>query len=329
MTHRLLPLAVLGLLVLLMTGAAGAAPAVPVMKAEATINGEVVRIGDLIDNAGPAATVPVFHAPELGARGTIQAHRVLQVAREHGIERVDTRGLGEIMIFRAARTISVSDLEAAVAETAIRHLGLGRLEDVSIRFDREVRALQVEPSAKDAPRIVQFAYDSYARRFEGVVEVPGSLALRRNPVRVSGTLVETVEVVVTARAVGRGETVRDSDVLVERRPRDDVAADTVNSLTAVLGQAARRSLRAGQTLRPADLMKPDLVARNDMVTIVFEVPGITLTARGKALGPGAEGDTVSVLNPQSKRTLQAVVKAPGVVVVNRGTTLADVTSALR
>jgi flagella basal body P-ring formation protein FlgA len=83
-------------------------------------------------------------------------------------------------------------------------------------------------------------------------------------------------------------------------------------------------------LRPADLMKPDLVGRNDMVTIIFEGRGITLTARGKAIDAGAEGETVSVLNPQSKRILHATVQGPGVVVVNRGAALAaDATGSVR
>ena len=37
--------------------------------------------------------------------------------------------------------------------------------------------------------------------------------------------------------------------------------------------------------------------------------------RGKALDSGAEGDIVSVLNIQSKRTIQGVVSGPGHVTV--------------
>ena len=58
-------------------------------------------------------------------------------------------------------------------------------------------------------------------------------------------------------------------------------------------------------------MKPELVQRNETVTLIYEVPGIALTVRGKALEGGAEGDTISVLNEQSKRTVQGVVAAPG------------------
>ncbi len=63
-------------------------------------------------------------------------------------------------------------------------------------------------------------------------------------------------------------------------------------------------------------MKPELVGRNETVTIVYEVPGIVLTMRGKALEPGAQGDLINVLNIQSKRTVQATVTGPGRVTVH-------------
>jgi flagella basal body P-ring formation protein FlgA len=48
------------------------------------------------------------------------------------------------------------------------------------------------------------------------------------------------------------------------------------------------------------------------------MPGIMLTVRGKAMEGGAEGDVISVINEQSKRTLQGVVIAPGRVAVSLG-----------
>ncbi len=310
-------------------GASTVAAPVPALKAETTVQTETVRLGDLLENAGEAAVVPVFHAPDLGTTGTIQTFRIIEAARQNGIAFFETRGLNEITISRASRTVTLADLERAVAETAQRHLGLGRVDDISVRFDRDVRALQIEPDARGAARIAQFFYDSVTHRFEGIVEVPGSLTLRKHPLRVSGTVTETAEVVVLARNVARGEMLRDTDILIERLPRGEIAADAHAKPKQVIGQAARRALRAGSALRPADLMKPDLVARNDSVTIIFEVPGITLTARGKALSAGAEGDTVDVLNPHSKRILQAIVRGPGTVAVGRNAVHADASGVVR
>jgi flagella basal body P-ring formation protein FlgA len=75
-------------------------------------------------------------------------------------------------------------------------------------------------------------------------------------------------------------------------------------------------LRAGQVIRQADVAKPELVGRGETVTIVFQVPGITVSIVGKAVEPGALGDIISVTNVQSKHTIQATVIGPGRVSVN-------------
>jgi hypothetical protein len=38
----------------------------PTIKAAVTVSSDLVRIGDLIDNAGASARVPIFRAPDLG-----------------------------------------------------------------------------------------------------------------------------------------------------------------------------------------------------------------------------------------------------------------------
>ena len=69
----------------------------------------------------------------------------------------------------------------------------------------------------------------------------------------------------------------------------------------------RKQLRAGQALKVADLAKPDLVQRDENVTLIYESTGLYLTIRGKALEGGTEGDVVNVLNLQSQRTVSGVV----------------------
>ena len=54
-------------------------------------------------------------------------------------------------------------------------------------------------------------------------------------------------------------------------------------------ERARARLGWISTLRAADLMKPELVQRNETVTLTYEMPGIKLSVRGKAIEGGAEG----------------------------------------
>jgi flagella basal body P-ring formation protein FlgA len=124
-----------------------------------------------------------------------------------------------------------------------------------------------------------------------------------------------MEAAITTRALARGEIVKAGDVVIERRAKSEFTNEPPAPAAEVVGLAARRAVRAGQPLRNADLTKPEIVHRGDVVTLHYEVPGIVISMRGKATEGGALGDTVSVLNEQSKRTIQGVVSSPGRVTV--------------
>jgi flagella basal body P-ring formation protein FlgA len=74
-------------------------------------------------------------------------------------------------------------------------------------------------------------------------------------------------------------------------------------------------MRPGQVLRSGDVVKPQLVKRGESVILYFEVPGIVLSARGKAEDNGTLGDVVNITNVQSKRIIQGTVTGPGQVTV--------------
>ncbi len=288
---------------------------IPSLKDTAAIEGEFVRLGDLIENIGNNAKTPVFRAPELGQTGTIQVYRIIEAARANGVSVFDTRGISEVLVTRASRTIPIAEIERAIAETAAKQIGIDDPANVSVYFDSGVRPFAVEPNAGTTPRIVQFNYDPRSQRFDASVDVPGSAAARKKAARISGYLYESVEVPTLSRAFTRGEIIRDGDIEMQRRPKVELTPDTIRQTAAVVGHAARRDLRAGLPLRISEMMKPELVGRGDNVTLTFESPGVVVSVRARAIESGTEGDVIQVINPQSKRTVQATVEGPGHVIV--------------
>ena len=65
------------------------------LKAQTTVAADIVRIGDLIENAGVAANTPIFRAPDLGQTGAVPSRAVLDAVRPYGLIAVDIRGLGK------------------------------------------------------------------------------------------------------------------------------------------------------------------------------------------------------------------------------------------
>lgn len=300
------------------TAAAFAADAPrPALRAEAMVTGSIVRVGDLIDNAGIIANVAIFRAPDLGSTGVVPVDAVIDAVRPHGLVGFDTNGLDEVVVTRASREIAVADVEAVVARALSTRFNLGDAKEISVAFERDPRAIQVEPNAKGEPRVARIAYDPRSGRFDAALEIPTGAGSFGN-LRLSGKAAVTADVVMVSHTVERGAVIKDTDIVVERKPRAEIGRDVLNNRAQAIGLAARNNLRPGQALRAAELMKPEVVQRNETVTLVYEVPGITLTVRGKAAEGGAEGDVISVLNEQSKRTVQGVIVGPGRVIISTG-----------
>ena len=294
---------------------AGSAPAAPVLRANVTVTSDIVRIGDMIDNAGDAAAIAIYRAPDLGTTGSLPTAQVLAALRAHQVIGVDTRDLREVSVTRLARTVEAKEIEQNVAAALEHRNGLGAADDIELTFDRGLHTLQLDAANTGALRPVSVHFEPRNGRFDVAFEVANSTGAAPARLRFTGAAVDTVEAVVLMRAVDRNEIIKASDVAVERRPRIEVGRDVALS-TQVVGMQARRQLRVGQALRQSDLAKPDLVQRDQAVTIVYQAAGITLTIRGKALESGTEGDVVTVMNLQSKRTFSGTVSGRNQVLVS-------------
>ena len=312
---------IIAALVLLLAFAGTAAaqtPAPPALKASVTVTSDVVHIGDLVENAGPVADVPIFRAPDLGTTGAVATDRIVDAIRPHQLIGIDTRGIAEVIVTRASRAISAQEISASIAHALAGQYGFGTAHNIMVNFDRDVRTLQVEPDVLGALQVAALSYDPRTTRFDVTFDLPSSVELRRQSARYSGTALATVDAVAVERTIEHGEVLKASDLTIVRRPKTEGTA--LSDLNAVVGLAARHQLHPGQPLSTADVMKPEIVLRNDTVTIVYQVPGVTLTLRGQAQDNGALGDTIGVINVDSKRVVQAVISGPDRVTVGAITT---------
>jgi flagella basal body P-ring formation protein FlgA len=204
------------------------------------------------------------------------------------------------------------EIEQQIARVLERRNGLGDAANISVTFERDLRELQLDAAHTGDMRATIVRFDPRNGRFDITFEIPNDVTYTATKLRFTGVAVETVEAAVLTRAVERNDILKSSDVVVERRPKAEVGNDIAIRDRAV-GMQARKQMRAGQALKAADLGKPDMVSRDQSVTLIYEAPGLYLTGRGKALDSGTEGDTVNIVNLQSKRTVQGVVTGPGQV----------------
>ena len=317
------PLLLAGLFVAALLFAASAARAgdgtiaAPVLRAKVAVASEVVRIGDLVDNAGALSQIAIYRAPDLGTTGSLPVAQVLNALRARGVIGVDTKDIKQITVTRLARTVESKDIERAVAQAIEHRGGLGDAANLNLTFDRDLADVRLDASNTGAMLATSVRYEPRNGRFDVTFQIANDDG---NPtqLRFTGSAIETVEVAVLTRSVERADILKSGDVAVERRPRAEIGSDAAAREQAV-GMQMRRPIRAGSALRVADLAKPDLVQRDQAVTVIFQTAGLYLTTRGKALDNGTEGDVVSVLNIQSKRTVTGTVTGRGQVTIQVAT----------
>jgi flagella basal body P-ring formation protein FlgA len=291
------------------------APTPPTLRASVSVSGELVRVGDFVDHAGDAAQIALFRAPDLGTTGAVPVGQVIEALRAHDVIGVATNDIREVLVTREARTLSQKEIETEVARALERHNGLGDAASLALNFDRDLRMIQLDAAHRGGLLPVAARYEPRTRRFDVTFEIAHEQGAPPSRLRFTGTAIEMVEAAVVTRSIGRGEILNGSDIAIERRPKAEVGLDSAPRERAV-GMQTRKSYRAGQYLRMADLAKPDLVQRDQTVSLIYETPGIYLTMRGKALEAGSEGNTVSVMNLQSKRTVQGIVTGSGQVTMS-------------
>jgi flagella basal body P-ring formation protein FlgA len=124
-----------------------------------------------------------------------------------------------------------------------------------------------------------------------------------------------IAVPVLIEAVGLGATIEAENVTWVELPFGKVPRNAILDAGGLIGMAPKRLIRPAAPVREGDVAPPILVERNAVVMMVFARAGLRLTAKGKALENGAEGDIIRVQNLQSELVIQGLVLPDGRVEV--------------
>ncbi|MBV0891812.1 flagellar basal body P-ring formation chaperone FlgA [Paracoccus sp. Z118] len=82
-----------------------------------------------------------------------------------------------------------------------------------------------------------------------------------------------------------------------------------------IGQQTRVALYEGRAIGAGHLTRPTLISRNQVVTLRYESAGLRIETEGRALGEGAAGEVVRVMNLSSRAMLNARINPDGTLSV--------------
>jgi flagella basal body P-ring formation protein FlgA len=284
-----------------------------VLRPAITVDTDVVLLGDLFADVGEKQNSIVAAAPSLGTKTIFTAARLQSIARRAGLSWRPQSRHQKAVITRTGRLVSSDDIRTSIKAALIKS---GMPADHQITLSKDNLTFHIGAIDNREIRITQTRYNPLGRQFSVIVEVPDEKSSHQR-IQVTGSVYEVLDVPVLTRSVRRGETIRARDLEFLKQRRKSVQRNTIIDINRIVGKTPRRYLQTGKPLRMADLQMPVLVAKGKLVTLSLKNRHMQITAQGKALEDGAQGDVVRVTNTRSRQTVQGVVVGPNQVTIQR------------
>lgn len=204
---------------------------------------------------------------------------------------------------RAAAPLLTAD--EAVRRAIVDRLGSVDVTVVSIdvpaRAGATFRVARPDPAAR-LGRVMRFT----------LVPDGGAAVFASVTVRIVG------ERVVTLRSLDRGRTVSADDVSVVRGELTEGPLRRLPTGSQVIGSRVLRPIAASATVLPGSVVVRRAVEPGDRVTVVAVSGPVQVSATLTATDGGDAGDTIRVVNSDTRRTLRGRIVKEGLVEVGYG-----------
>lgn len=275
------------------------------------VDGEKILARDLAPAgeafASLAPDAEMGYAPAPGARRILHAGELSRmIARRGGMPGT----LREICVERATEKLTHESLDAALRLAAGGSKATIEILDWS-RYPVPHGEMQFPPggmSSLGGREVLWRGYIQYgsSRRFAIWARVRVSLRQHRVVARV---------------ALPAGKSIRPEQLSVEEVEASPFGVRPEESLDAVVGRLARRSLAPGTPILPGLLEAPQDIHSGDSVKVEVSNGLARLSFDARAGAGGRRGDLIPVRNPATGKSLRARVDSPGkvsIVVAGQG-----------
>lgn len=175
--------------------------------------------------------------------------------------------------------------------------------------------MQWQGESQSAWKIAELSFNPGTQTFRATLTTRNQLG-NQEQATVTGSALPVVDVPALAHDIVAGETVASSSLTTAEVPAARMSASMITSADVLVGQIARRNMRAHTPLFAFDFAKPILVKKGDLVTISIDIPGIQLSAQGQAMANAGKGDVISIMNTTSRRLVEARVTGAGTAVIS-------------
>jgi flagella basal body P-ring formation protein FlgA len=294
------------------TSAATAAVHPVTLRPAITVDGPEVTVGDLFTGAEETADITVSVAPAPGKKLYFKASYVAAVARRVGLHWRVPPGLQRVVVTRASQVVPHEEIVNAITDALGAYLEPNTFD---VQISSRYLMLHVAPNDMPTVAVENMNFDQRSGRFTAAVLAPASdpTAVRT---RISGRAFKVAEIPVLNRRMTTGEVIGAGDIEWVKVRSGRLSRNIIRNDDELIGMSIRRGSRVGRPVRVTDVQRPVVVAKGSKVVMELNTSFMSLSAAGRAMENGGQGDLVRVRNLRSHKVVEGTVIAPGKIAVD-------------
>jgi flagella basal body P-ring formation protein FlgA len=132
---------------------------------------------------------------------------------------------------------------------------------------------------------------------------------------VTGKVSLLADVLVARESLARGSPVNEDSVELVERDISSLSRGYLNEPSQLEDKVLRRAVSPGMVLTPNMLESPRIIRRGDRVSLEVSQGALAVRMQGEAVMDGRRGERIRVRSLSSKKIVEGVVTAPGVIKV--------------
>jgi flagella basal body P-ring formation protein FlgA len=304
------------ILILLIASAAVAQDATVRVRGESKVTASALTVGDIADVQGENAdVVTAVRAVRLGVSPLPGSWRELdrdsirsQLVRSGFGGRVALACPNIVRIYRASQTVSQTALERKLREYIAAHAPWSADE------------MELGEISRVGDLVVPAGSLSIVIQPRGNGDYLGSNAFQVN-INVDGRTAHQLvmqvriavyrEAVVAVNAIPARSDITAGDLELRRIDISTAAGGSIDKIEDAVGMETSTYLQAGAVLTQRALRAPLMVKRGEAISLEARRPGFVIRIAGIAQADGRMNELIRVLNPSSKKVINAKVTGAG------------------
>ena len=287
------------------------------LKPVTVVASDTLKAGDVFSGLTKDQADYVLGTPPTPGKDLVlDSHTLARVAEAIELNWKPTGPADQVIVRRAATIVTTDDIHVAL-DKELRGQGLdGKYNILFSDAQTNIGGPQIilPQDQAETVEIKTLHFDPAKDWFEAVLNAP-SVAHPVSQTIITGKIQRLASIPVLKNSVRRGDIIGAADINLIDVPSTEIMDGTLLKAENLIGMTPGRIVYAGKPVLDRDIQRPQVLARGDFITLIYNSGMMTLTTKGKAMTNAAQGDIVRVVNIASSRTLQGVASGDHEVTV--------------